>query len=946
MPVKFIQLLVAVFFVQTTFAQYPQYFSYDTENGLPSNEVYSITQDAKGFVWIGCDAGLYKFDGIRYAMYKCATQKSKSMTGVTFSSSGRLYCYNFQAQIFFLEDDTLKELVHPFQNVINTVTDKSGRILVSHLSGISAYNEKAKMWEHFSNINPQSAFYDSDYTAKAARANAKGEVFFINSQGVGCISESDVKIYESNLFKTDVTGGFVLDYFENGCWLFSQGSNHIYQYAAGKTRQVKNKNLIAALQGRKVTQVRSLPDKRLWICTYNGIIRYNPHNDFAELFYPKLSFSDCIIDRENNYWFTTLQAGVLRVPDLNMPVWNKENEVLPNDMLTKITTDNEHIYFATINGIIGKLNIETNELQTFHTGNNADVQSFDYDFSSRSLWFNINNHLFELKENRVKEKTENYVQPAIKARYRIGNDVFFTSSQGVFINDEAVFNKWSRAIKHINNQVWIVTNDGLLKCEQINNKWQVTDTLFSGVQILSVDTAEKNIYALTFNGKIHSVNGNEIEETANLPEHVQPYTLKYNTQKIYVATNKGLWIFDLQAKTWQMLNSLSGLASDNVQGVEIVGSYTSTSLSTSIWIATGKGLQKIPLNNQNIKPLAKIYLKNNYQFSTANYQLKYGQTLVLQPEASAYSSNGNFEYAYRVKGENSDWVTLPATVEQIEIQNIPSGDFEVELKAIDYFGRSSENTITLSGHVTPPFWKAWWFVVLAVLLFVGVVYVVYIWQIKRQRRKSRQINELNASKLTAIQSQMNPHFIFNSLNSIQDLVLKGDVENSYSYLTSFSNLVRKTLKYSDKDFVEFEQEIALIELYLSLEKLRFKKDFEYTINTQNIEDILLPPLLVQPFIENSLVHGLLHKEGLKRLKITFELREHLICTIEDNGIGREQAKAIRMRQRAEHESFAVKAIKNRFDILSELFEGNFNYKYEDLAEGTKVILTIPVKRKF
>jgi LytS/YehU family sensor histidine kinase len=140
-------------------------------------------------------------------------------------------------------------------------------------------------------------------------------------------------------------------------------------------------------------------------------------------------------------------------------------------------------------------------------------------------------------------------------------------------------------------------------------------------------------------------------------------------------------------------------------------------------------------------------------------------------------------------------------------------------------------------------------------------------------------------------------------------------------------------------------------LYLSLEKLRFKKDFEYTIQTDTVDDILIPPLLIQPFIENALVHGLLHRAGKKKIDIRFELNENLHCIIEDNGIGREKAKAIRHRQHKDHESFSGKAIKKRLEILSDLYSGSFGYVYDDLTEnneptGTKVTLTIPVKRKY
>ena len=163
--------------------------------------------------------------------------------------------------------------------------------------------------------------------------------------------------------------------------------------------------------------------------------------------------------------------------------------------------------------------------------------------------------------------------------------------------------------------------------------------------------------------------------------------------------------------------------------------------------------------------------------------------------------------------------------------------------------------------------------------------------------------------------------------------------------------MRRTLNYSDKEFIDFSEEIKLIELYLTLEQLRFKEDFEFTINTDGIEDVMMPPMLIQPFIENALVHGLLHRNGPKRIHLDFELKDVLICTITDNGVGRERAKAIKERQRSEHESFSVNAIRTRFELLERYYDGKLGFEYEDLMEngqaaGTRVRLRIPVKRKF
>ncbi len=270
-------------------------------------------------------------------------------------------------------------------------------------------------------------------------------------------------------------------------------------------------------------------------------------------------------------------------------------------------------------------------------------------------------------------------------------------------------------------------------------------------------------------------------------------------------------------------------------------------------------------------------------------------------------------------------------------------------KAVYRSMESEEVTYTFT--IATPFYKAWWFYL---VILISVVLALAFWfrrRLKRQQLLAEQQNELNASKLTAIRSQMNPHFIFNALNSIQSLVLKGDVDNSYTYITKFANLVRRTLNYSDKEFIDFSEEMKLIELYLTLEQLRFKEDFEFTINMNGIEDVMIPPMLIQPFIENALLHGLLHRSGPKRIRLDFELTDVLTCTITDNGVGRAKAKAIKERQRSEHESFSVNAISSRFEILERYYEGKLGFDYEDLMEngeatGTRVTLRIPVKHKF
>ncbi len=305
--------------------------------------------------------------------------------------------------------------------------------------------------------------------------------------------------------------------------------------------------------------------------------------------------------------------------------------------------------------------------------------------------------------------------------------------------------------------------------------------------------------------------------------------------------------------------------------------------------------------------------------------------------------------SYRLVGLETSWSRLQSLSTPIEYKSLGPGEYTLEVQP--YFNGQPGEVITYSFEIKKPYWTSWWYYLILLIISVFVFYIIYRVYHRWKLRRAQLKGELATSKLTAIQSQMNPHFIFNALNSIQDLVLKGDKKNSYTYISKFASLVRRTLNYSDKDLIELSQEVKLIELYLTIEKLRFKENFSYELDYPESE-VLVPPMIVQPFIENALVHGLLHKEGLRELKIRFRLEEQLICEIIDNGVGRAKAEEIKVRQRGEdHESFSVKANSKRFELLTELYKGDFGYSYVDLMgngtpSGTKVILRLPEIKKF
>lgn len=257
---------------------------------------------------------------------------------------------------------------------------------------------------------------------------------------------------------------------------------------------------------------------------------------------------------------------------------------------------------------------------------------------------------------------------------------------------------------------------------------------------------------------------------------------------------------------------------------------------------------------------------------------------------------------------------------------------------------------------------------LVMLFFTGIATTSYVLFSRYKEKKKNEIlqnqlaetekllaaeKKVTESELKALKSQMNPHFIFNALNSIQVQFMYGDKLVANEQLNNFTYLTRQILEVSGKKQIAISDEIDILTKYLELEKLRFQKDFTYSISiAENIDEDYhkIPPMLIQPIVENSLKHGLMHKKGLKTVTIDFDLsanEEYLICSIQDNGIGRKKSAEIKAANQVKHNSFSTQSIEERLHLLNEKLQLNDLIVYTDLTEnraiiGTKVTLNIPI----
>lgn len=257
--------------------------------------------------------------------------------------------------------------------------------------------------------------------------------------------------------------------------------------------------------------------------------------------------------------------------------------------------------------------------------------------------------------------------------------------------------------------------------------------------------------------------------------------------------------------------------------------------------------------------------------------------------------------------------------------------------------------------------KKWgpWLIVVIVLSILLAIFGLYRYQMNqfkaREQLKTAFEKKLAHVEMSALLAQMNPHFLFNSLNSIESYIVSNQTKAAAQYLNNFSRLMRLILQHSRSNYISLKEEINALELYLEMEHIRFKDKFQYGIYIARDLDtntIDIPPMLIQPYVENAIWHGLMHKPDRSNGMLVLEISRKanfLYCVIEDNGIGREKAQAIVAKKTTPRKrSMGMAITKDRMKIMSQLYNFNTEVKVTDLyckngeARGTRVELFIPL----
>lgn len=953
--------IIIIFFTNVIYrAQNPVAFSITTEEGLPNQTIYSVIQDKKGFIWLGTDAGLYRYDGIRFKEYKNSKQLSRILTGFVIDTDGKIYGYNFKDQIFYIENDSLHFLSSWNKGRISNITvDLKNHLWVCYNEGIEKFSPRTNQWSHYNPTTDKKVGLQ-DYYTHSCYVDEQNIFWCLSAKGLLKIQSNNIYCYPLEWKKGKVSGEYQLAFNSKHKYIFSRLDGEVFHIVDDKLKAFYSDNLNPLLKDKKITRVEEDQSGNLWIYTFSGTIVYDIKNDKSRIYFNDKAFSCGIKDTENSYWFCSIYDGLLRVPELSNYIWGIKDEFSFQNKISRVISNNSSVYFATTSGKIGEFH--NGYIKLYDLGSRLDIQTLALSKDSGELLFSAQNSIYKLNNGKISTLSNDL--PPAKAILQIAENYIVATSLGTYWFNpiykkptQTLTNYWTRAIAYSkkNNRLWLATNNGIKSYQYINNKWEEHITLLNDIQIVSLSFSETDntLYALTHDGLIYkSKSFKSTSLYSKIPEGFTCYQILVHFNELYAATNKGLWIYNLITKRQQIINRLSGLASDNVSALDID--------NQNIWLASSKGIEQLPLHLHNKKTVSKLYLKSIVIDSTFVTQpqmllLDYKQGFKVELEALAFSSENQFQYAYRIN--HNKWMYLPANVTEIDIPFLNSGNFKLEIKLVDHLGKDSQNTIEINGHVKPPFWQRWWFYILIGVLCLVIAFIIFKQRVsviqKKQASDMRRLqleHELKLSQETALRAQMNPHFIFNVLNSIKSYIYENDKKKAVGYLQRFSDLIRKILEQSSVAWVKLEDELEFLKLYIELESMLFVNDFEYNIyidDTIDTNSTRIPSLILQPYIENSFKHGLRHKEGKKQLAIEIksETESVLIITITDNGIGREQANKINHENIKKHTSFSTEAI-NRISVLNQNQPGIISILYYDLkhdnnnSKGTSVEIKI------
>jgi len=965
---------------------------YSAPSGTISNEtINALAEDNNGNLWVGTDKGLnlyrFKTDTFRtfyYSFYNSNSPPADSITSLVFDKSGFLWIgtnkglcsYDIAGEKFTRYYSHKKKSTSIPSDLITSLhIDDRNRLWIGTINGAALMDLTTKQ---ISRIDLNVC--DEDKTPVITSFAEFGIVMWIGTDcGVYVIDKQSLKEYSSNCF--DDTGlpeeltsqpvSRLLNDNRDRIWIATPNDGvYIYYKKSCKLRHIYSDfNSRYGLVNNGILSLAGSLSGEVWIGTVHGLSMFS---DFAYKFPHFRITGNQFTNNHNLIWaFQALTNGNLLVgtygglvefdiSDQQFSVFS-ENDFGSIPVLSlKITPDGsiwagtsgKGLYLLDQGGKVKK--VFTADVQGGIAGN--DVWNITTD-SENNLWIACAGGVSCI--DLANFSCRNWLYPGYESKGNISSNIIYN----VMVDKAGI--------------VWISTFNGLNRLDPESEKIYVfhhdkgNPVSISNDRILSsFEDSRGNIWVGTFGGGLNRYDRktgvfSKYGKKEGFPDNVIYDIVEDRSGYLWLTSNSGLIRFNAKDNTVAHYD-----VNDGIQSHEFNGGAAEILADGRLVVGGMNGFNLF--NPKDIKINRKIPKLVITEFSIFNKPygdyIEDGDTVILGPSnnffsvsfaALDYTNPSKNQYSYILSNYDKDWIRTDATRRKAEYTDVKPGTYRFIVKGTNNDGIWNEKGISFVIIVKPPFYKTWYFRLLLIALALFITWLF----IRGRVKKVRQQNEVATKMLNiekemfdleqkALRLQMNPHFIFNSLNSIQSFIISNDSENAINYLAKFSQLMRLILTTSREAYIPLSQEISLLKHYLDLENMRFNNRFNYEIRVESgmdTEYMGIPPMIIQPYIENAILHGFMNKKtGDCRLLVQmWEEEDYILCVIEDNGIGREKAMEIKQKSGLIQKSQGIIITKERLDILNKQLKNKISVEITDLkdeagkATGTRVRLVIP-----
>lgn len=969
------------FLVHTGTAQQLRYAfkNYTPNDGLPSSEVHKVLQDAQHYMWFATDHGVCRYNGYEFKTYNLA---DNSILGLYEDYKKRIWAWSFSGRLFVFEDGKFEEykwnqkvvkLTQP-GIIHNIYVDESDNLYLAS-SGPHSYKfTKGGKVIDLLQLKPSSKItmlqtgyreffsYITEYPMQFIRsARMPNLPTFITVKMNSRTYTVEVPVFVvPERFKirqlSDTLVLLILREFEvrlnlnNGQYSIKENEHILYDvanidgynfYATSEGLVIKNnidEEVATYLKGVQILSVKKDSEGGLWLTSLNNGVYYLLPSGIAHL-----SRNNEIV-REK---FTALYA----LSDSTLLAGLNDGRIFrikPNSLWQQINLDYESIasFYQENSNLIYVAGVSTGKLTS-----GGNFYSRNYNGKSYQNVIGLTNFIKKgdsiytgVANNVVKidlAKPYTY-QLEAKEAFRVAR-FYLNHKNEILVGN--VFGLW----RYVDGYIF---------------PYDTTKLLYKS-RVIDITEINKNILLVGTRGQ-----GLLIDKGDSLVQITEDNGLVSNNVRrilvdgnyAWIATNKGISVLHFTSYspiryTVANISASDGLLSNEVNDLILYGEYivagTNTGASFLLKNAFVEKQTKIlPFYVSSIL-LGDQLSKQEDLLRVTNSQRR----LIVRYEALSYSNAGKLNYRYRLSGFDSTWFYTTNT--ELQYNPLPYGLYRLEIQAKREFDSWNDKvaTVSLLIQCKAPFWKTplfWIAVSAAVIVSIFLYYRKREREInKRQQEKEQLQQRISETEQLALKSQMNPHFIFNSLNSIQQYVIDRDVKGANSFISGFSKLMRQTLDFSSKEKITLSEEINYLKNYLELEKMRMESKFDFYITVDAVtpaSELYLHPLMLQPYVENALRHGVRYlKDKMGHIHLSFIEHDAMLeCVIEDNGIGRERAAKLKAVNPIEYQSRGMSLTAERVELLNRSADRHIVITVNDLTSeagepsGTRVSVKFPV----